>query len=62
MLNCCIGGLISASVALLAATSAAQEMPYTQRENVVYGEVHGVGLLMDVFTPNSKSNGLGIVE
>lgn len=58
----CSGGLIAASVALLAAAAAAQETPYTQRENVVYGEMHGVGLLMDVFTPNGKSNGLGIVD
>jgi acetyl esterase/lipase len=58
----CIGGLIVASVALLAAAAAAQEAPYAQRENVVYGEVHGVGLLMDVFTPIGKSNGLGIVD
>jgi acetyl esterase/lipase len=29
---------------------------------VVYGEVHGTGLLMDVFTPKGKANGLGIVD
>ena len=58
----CIAGLNSASVALLTVAAAAQETPYTQRENVVYGEVHGVGLLMDVFTPSGKSNGLGIVD
>jgi acetyl esterase/lipase len=47
---------------LLAATAAAQESPYTQRENIVYGEAHGIGLLMDVFIPNGAKNGLGIVD
>jgi len=36
--------------------------PYFQRQDAVYGEVHGTGLLMDVFTPAGKSNGLGIVD
>ena len=30
--------------------------------DVVYGEVHGTGLLMDVFTPKEKANGLAIVD
>ena len=51
----CTCGLISASVALTALTAAAQETPYVQKENVVYGEVHGVGLLMDVFTPKDQN-------
>ena len=43
--------------------AAAQEgSPYEQRENLVYAEVHGVGLLMDVFTPTGPGNGLGIVD
>jgi acetyl esterase/lipase len=28
----------------------------------VYAEVHGVGLLLDVFTPTGKSNGLAVVD
>ena len=31
--------------------------PYNQKMDVVYGEVHGTGLLMDVFTPLGKTNG-----
>jgi len=58
----CINRLIVAGVALLAATAVAQDPPYLQRENLVYGEVHGVGLLMDVFTPKDKSNGLAVVD
>jgi acetyl esterase/lipase len=49
-------------VALLAVTAAAQETPYTQRENVVYGETHGVGLVMDIFAPKDAKNGVGIVD
>jgi acetyl esterase/lipase len=62
MYVCRAWGLISAGVALLSVAAAAQETSYAQRENVVYGEVHGVGLLMDVFTPNGKGNGLAIVD
>src|SRR5262245_51708657 len=51
-----------AIAALHVASAAAQETPYVQKENLVYGEVHGVGLLMDVFTPTGKSNGLAVVD
>jgi acetyl esterase/lipase len=47
---------------LISAAVAAQGPAYVQHENVVYGEVDGVGLVMDVFTPTGKSNGLGIVD
>jgi acetyl esterase/lipase len=40
----------------------APSLPYSQKMDVVYGEVHGTGLLMDVFTPKGKPNGLGIVD
>src|SRR5262245_52843413 len=36
--------------------------PYKQKIDVVYGEVHGTGLLMDIFTPKVKTNGLGIID
>ncbi len=35
---------------------------YEQKIDVVFGEVHGTGLLMDVFTPKTEANGLGIVD
>lgn len=44
------------------ATFAQGGLPYEQRKDVVYGEVHGTGLLMDVFTPTGKTNGLAIVD
>ena len=40
----------------------AQDASFIQKENIVYSEVHGVGLLMDVFTPKGGKNGLGIVD
>lgn len=36
--------------------------PYVQHENIVYGEKHGVGLLLDVFTPTGKPNGLAVID
>jgi acetyl esterase/lipase len=40
----------------------ADDLPYRQTKDVVYGEVHGTGLLMDVFVPTGKTNGLAIVD
>jgi acetyl esterase/lipase len=36
-------------------------VPYTAVEDVVYGQKDGMGLTMDVITPEKNSNGLGIV-
>lgn len=44
------------------ARPGAADPPYVQRQDVVFGEVHGTGLLMDVFIPRGKSNGLAIVD
>ena len=49
-------------VGLSIKTSAAEEPPYVQHEDVVYGDVHGIGLLMDVFTPVGDGNGLGVID
>jgi len=44
-------------------TAAEQtQVPYHQQKNVVYAELHGVGLLLDIFTPRSQPNGLAIVD
>lgn len=42
-------------------------LPYKQVENIVYAEIHGTGLLADVFTPANPSaelpgHGLGIID
>lgn len=38
------------------------EEPYRQSENVVYAEVHGVGLVLDTFVPTGQKNGHGIID
>jgi acetyl esterase/lipase len=40
----------------------ADEPTYIQHENIVYAEAHGIGLLMDIFTPRGDSNGLAIID
>lgn len=42
--------------------SVAEDMTYTQTQNVVFAETDGIGLVMDVFTPTGPSNGLGLVD
>jgi len=55
-------GLLLLAVAPYALAQADEEKTYTQEKNVIYAEVHGVGLLLDVFTPTGPANGLGIVD
>jgi para-nitrobenzyl esterase len=50
------------TVMALSALRADEHLPYEQKQDVVYAEAHGTGLLMDVFTPVGKRNGLGIVD
>ena len=52
--------MAAAGVSTLARTD--DSLPYRQTQDVVYGEVHGTGLLMDVFTPLQHTNGAGIVD
>jgi len=43
----------------------AEEKPssiYNQKQDVVFADVHGIGLLLDVFTPVAEKNGLAIVD
>ena len=47
---------------LCVAFAVAADPPYTQTKNVVFAEVDGIGLVMDVFTPTGTSNGLGMVD
>lgn len=50
---------------LLAAEPVAEaktDLPYVQQMNVVFAESDGIGLLMDIFTPTGKRNGLAIVD
>ena len=45
-----------------AAYAWSDDLPYEQRQDLVYGEVHGTGLLMDVFVPTGTKNGIGIID
>ncbi|MDZ4860495.1 MAG: alpha/beta hydrolase, partial [Candidatus Hydrogenedentes bacterium] len=38
------------------------DLPYTREINVVYDEVHGTGLVADIFRPTGTPNGLGIID
>lgn len=42
--------------------SAQQSTPYQRQQDVVYAEVHGTGLLMDVFVPTGDTNGRAIID
>jgi len=50
------------ALVLGAATLRAADAPYTQAKNIVFAEVDGVGLVLDVFTPTGKPNGMAIVD
>jgi acetyl esterase/lipase len=43
-------------------TFASEKPPYVQHQDIVYGDVHGIGLLMDVFVPTGARNGLGVID
>lgn len=51
--------VLLAQVALSAAPSG---LPFEHTQNVVYGEAHGVGLIMDVFVPRGEKNGAAIID
>lgn len=57
-----VAGWIALGMAMGGAAQDSGGLPYDQKVDVVYGEVHGTGLLMDVFTPKEKPNGLAIVD
>jgi acetyl esterase/lipase len=56
--------VLTAFATLVAAgiPALAEDLPYTRQENVVFAEVHGTGLLADIFRPNGTANGLGIID
>ena len=49
-------------VALTWSVQAIEPPAYVQKQDVVFGESHGTGLLMDVFEPTIKNNGLAIID
>ncbi len=58
----CHAALLLPVLLLLAIPTLAADPPYQQTENVVYAEVHGIGLVLDVFAPTGPANGLGLID
>jgi acetyl esterase/lipase len=54
-------GALAWAVLAGAAARAADDLPYTRTEDVVYGRKWGTALTMDVFTPKQDANGAAIV-
>ncbi len=55
--------IMTISLMLTSLQSEANETPnFVQLQDVVFAEVHGTGLLLDVFTPTGPSNGHAIVD
>jgi acetyl esterase/lipase len=58
----CVFGLCAMLLAIGQCPAAESDSRYRQQMDVVFGEAHGVGLLMDIFTPTGEKNGLAIVD
>lgn len=48
--------------AMAAHGQAEEAAPYDRKVDLVYGESHGTGLVMDIFVPKGDKNGLGIID
>jgi acetyl esterase/lipase len=55
-------GVAAASVSSPALAADEPGQGFEQKIDLVYGEISGTGLLMDIFTPKGKPNGLAIVD
>ncbi len=60
--NICHADDTSGAATGLAAAPEKTESPYKQQQDVVFADIDGIGLLMDIFTPTGKSNGLAIID
>ena len=49
-------------IVLVSASAARGEYAYDQRKDVVFAEAHGIGLVMDIFVPTQRKNGLAIID
>jgi acetyl esterase/lipase len=58
--NACSAAVVT--LMIFGVSHADERLPYKQNKDVVYAEVHGTGLLMDVFTPVAKPNGLAVID
>jgi acetyl esterase/lipase len=60
-----VSGAVSAAEGAKSSEKAKAKKPrptFNRTANLIYGEVHGVGLLVDVFEPRRNANGLAIVD
>ncbi|HEY4311917.1 MAG TPA: prolyl oligopeptidase family serine peptidase [Pirellulales bacterium] len=60
--NVCLADDAPGAAAGLAAPPEKAASPYKQQQDVVYADIDGIGLLLDIFTPTGKSNGMAIVD
>lgn len=61
-MHCLPSTLAVALAACLICGELLAQDSYEQTKNIVYAETHGIGLVMDIFRPTGKSNGLAIVD
>lgn len=54
--------LVVVMLGTISVSLRADDTPYTQHQNIVYGEAHGIGLIMDIFVPKENKNGLAVVD
>lgn len=58
-----VGGLALMVLVVVPGVLRGQDKtPFVQTQDLVYGETHGAGLLMDHFAPTGEANGLAIVD
>jgi acetyl esterase/lipase len=60
-IRCGCLALVASLASLPATQSRADDVPCTQREDVIYGRKFGMALTMDVFTPDRNANGAGLI-
>lgn len=56
------GALLTLGAMLVVSSGSLGAANYKQQTNIVFREVHGVGLVLDVFTPTKNANGRAIVQ
>lgn len=49
-------------IASYAVRAQEDALPYTHKESIVYSEIHGTGLICDIFVPKESPNGLGLID
>ena len=58
----CVLAYLATLIATCSTTQGLGQESYEQKKNIVYGETHGIGLVMDIFVPSGKKNGHAIID